>query len=440
MTPQTHPRKTLKAPSVLIAAAMIALLALWSPSRAAQVSNLHPPDTPIPRTLFGLHILHHFVPPYTPWPAVPFGSLRLWDTYTAWPNLEPAKGKWNFEGLTEYVSLAERHDVSVLLTLGLTPRWASNRPEERSYYGPGEAAKPKSTAQWQNYVYAVATHFKGSVHDYEVWNEPNSKGFYSGSVAEMVQLASAAYTAVKQADPTDIVVSPAAAGAGSLGWFDQYLKAGGAKYADAIGYHFYVNPAPPEEMVTLIRQVEQIMHNDGAGNKPLWDTETGWAIQNRQSVVEPAPGHGFNSVVLSEDAAAAYVARAYILSWASGVSRLYWYAWDNWNMGLVDRDGKTLKAPAIAYGQVENWLVGATMTSCGSDAAGTWTCTITRPGGYRGWIMWNPTATRKLIKFRIPVSWHVTRVRDLLGHVTPLAPGATFEISIMPHLLESAGK
>jgi Glycosyl hydrolases family 39 len=418
----------------------VALFFLWLPNSFGQALNLQPTDSPVPESFFGMHILHHFVPPNTVWPSITFGSWRLWDTYTTWPDIESSKGRWNFENLDKYVALAEEHHVEVLLTLAFSPHWASTRADDKGYGPPGAAAEPKDIADWQNYVRTVATRYKGRIHNYEIWNEPNLKGYYSGSAAQLVQLALVAYKTLKQIDPTIVVSSPPPTGANSLSWFDEYLKAGGGKYADVIGYHLYVNPEPPEEMVPLIEQVKQIMRNDGVGDKPLWDTETGWAIQNRQSVVKPAPGRGFNSVVLSEDVAAAYMARAFVLSWASGVSRLYWYAWDNWNMGLVDRDGRTLKLPAIAYGEVENWLVGATMTSCGSDAAGTWTCSISRNGGYRGWIMWNPTAIRQLIKLRIPATWHVDQMRDLLGRVTPLSPGATVEVSYMPRLLEASGK
>jgi hypothetical protein len=429
----------LKTLSVLALVAVAISVACWGNSRTAQVVDLRPPDTPVPITLFGLHIHHLLVPPYTAWPSVPFACWRLWDAYAAWPNLEPEKGKWNFATTDKYVTLAEQHHVELLFPLALAPTWASSRPEEKSGYSPGNAAVPKNLREWESYVRTVAMHYKGRVHEYEIWNEPNLKGFYTGSIPEMVQLAKVAYETLKKVDPSIIVTSPPATGASGLGWFDQYLKAGGGQYADVIGYHLYVNPAPPEEMVPLIRQVEQIMRNDGFGDKPLWDTETGWAIQNKQSVVKPYPGKGYNSIVLSADEAAATVVRAYILSWASGVSRLYWYSWDSWEMGLVDRDGKTLKAPAIAYGEMEKWLVGARMDSCTSDAADTWTCAISRPGGYRGWIIWNPTATRKLAKFAIPAAWHVTRVKDLLGYVGKLAPGATFEVSIMPHLLEAPG-
>jgi hypothetical protein len=264
------------------------------------------------------------------------------------------------------------------------------------------------------------------VHAYEIWNEPNLKNFYTGSLSQLVQLASVAYQTLKEIDPAVIVCSPAFTEASGLSMFEQYLNAGGARYADVIGYHLYVSPGPPEGMVGLIQQIKEIMTKNGAANKPLWNTETGWDIQNKQSVEKRG---------LSPEEAASYLARAYVLSWASGVSRFYWYSWDNYVSGLVDHDGKTLKSPAIAYGEIQKWLIGARMDSCDTDANGTWTCAISRGGGYHGWIVWNPARTLNLAS---PGSWKVKQVRDLAGKTElPRPDSPSIPIGPSPVLLEN---
>ena len=414
---------------------VLSVMTIRTTAITAQV-QLKPTANPIPSAFFGMHI-HHMVsgaPQPTPWPAIPFGSWRFWDAYAAWPNLEPEKGKWNFQFTDKYVDAAEAHHVQVLFPIALSPAWASARPQEKSAYSPGNAAEPKDINDWRNYVRTVATRYKGRVHAYEIWNEPNLKGFYSGSTAQLVQLASVAYQTLKEIDQENIICSPAFTGASGLPLFDQYLQAGGGKYADVIGYHLYVNPAPPEDMVPLTQQVEAVMSKHGVRNKQLWDTETGWAIQNTQSEVKPAPGKGFNSVVLSLDQASAYVARTYILAWAMDVSRLYWYSWDNKIMGLTEEDGKTLKPPAHAYAEVEKWLVGARMNSCASDASWTWTSEISRDGGYHGWLVWNPNQS---LSFKIPPTWNPKLVRDLKGAQREIPPKGNIEIGPSPILLET---
>src|SRR5512146_1476366 len=67
--------------------------------------QLSPTTNTIPESLFGLDI--HRLARGIPWPAVPFGSVRLWDSYTDWPHLEPQLGDWNFNDLDTDVEAAE---------------------------------------------------------------------------------------------------------------------------------------------------------------------------------------------------------------------------------------------------------------------------------------------------------------------------------------------
>jgi hypothetical protein len=104
-------------------------------------------------------------------------------------------------------------------------------------------------------------------------------------------------------------------------------------------------------------------------------------------------------------------------------------------MGLVDADGKTMKAPAKAYGIVEDWLVDAKMVYCRTNLDGSWVAELSRPGNYHGWIAWNPART---VNSTLPASWKVKQVRDLAGKTELLRPGSpSFPIGPTPVLLES---
>jgi hypothetical protein len=353
-----------------------------------------------------------------------------------WLNVEPKPGVWDFSGLDKYVEAAAQNHVDVVLPLGLSPFWVSSRPEEPSAYGPGNAANPARLDAWRDYVRAIATRYKGRIFAYEIWNEPNLKQFYSGSIPEMLELAGAAHTIIKEVDPQAVVSTPSAAGQSGVEWLDQYLRQGGDKYADVIGFHFYSNPGPPESALPLIEQVKVVMQRHNLGNKPLWNTETGWAIQNRLSVVQAAPASvGFNSIVLSEEQASAYLARTYILNWAEGIQRLYWYSWDNKVMGLTEADGTRIKKPARAYAEVRKWLLGTRMESCASSVEGTWICRISRDNDYQGWIVWNQHST---LQFRIPTGWRARFVQDLQGEQRDISADQLAWINGDPVLFENS--
>jgi Glycosyl hydrolases family 39 len=387
-------------------------------SFSSQPVRLQPPSETVPLQFFGMHI--HRLTTITPWPVVRFGSWRLMAAYVYWPDLEPKKGAWRFDTLDFYVGLANKHNVEPLLPLCFSPDWASARPEENTpYLHPGNAAEPKNIEDWDEYVRTVATRYKGSIHEYEIWNEPNLKGFFSGTPEQMLQLTREAYRILKDVDPSNTVVSPSATGYGGVPWLDRFLQLGGGKYVDVIGYHFYVEK-PPEATLELIAKVKTVMSRHGLEGKPLWDTELGWARP------KPFP---------SEQEAAAYVARAYILHWAAGVKRLYWYAWDQqvFALQMVGTDSKSLKPAAFAYAEIENWLVGARIISCESDSQGTWICQIARDGGYRAWILWN--ADRNM-NFSIPGDWKAQDFRDLSGVKSGLKGENTLAISASPILVE----
>jgi hypothetical protein len=313
--------------------------------------------------------------------------------------------------------MAQEHNQDLLLTLGLTPRWASARPQEPSGYQPGFAAEPTDIEDWKTFVTTVATRYKGRIHNYEIWNEPNLKQFWSGTTDQLLALTREASQIIRGIDPRALIVSPAATSGYGVKWLSEFLSKGAGQYVDVIGYHFYVSDQPPEAMVDVIEQVEQTMANNGVGAKPLWDTEAGWFKPN------PFP---------SDELAASYLARAFILNWAAGVQRFYWYAWDNHKMTVetTEADDETLKPAGRAFGTIQKWLVGAHMESCSQDASHTWTCQLDR-GSAQQWIMWNPDGKKTIA---IPSAWHAKSITPLLEEMHPLI-GATLDIGPAPVLV-----
>jgi hypothetical protein len=85
-----------------------------------------------------------------------------------------------------------------------------------------------------------------------------------------------------------------------------------------------------------------------------------------------------------------------------------------------------------AYNIVQQWMLGASMTSgCMPDSSGTWNCTLTRPGGYQALVLWNPGKT---VSYQVPAQY--TDLRDLMGNVRSLLPG-NLEVGGSPILIET---
>jgi len=314
--------------------------------------------------------------------------------------------------------MSERNGVAVLLPLGMSPRWASMRPNEASTYQPGNAAPPRDINQWRTYVRTVATRYKGRIRQYEIWNEPNLKMFWTGTVEQMLNLTREASEIIHSVDPNAIVVSPSATTVSGVTWLSEFLAMGGGRYVDVIGYHFYVMPQPPEAMVPLIQRVKQTMQDHGVGAKPLWNTETGWALP------KPFP---------SDELAAGYLTRAMILAWSAGVERFYWYSWDNHNWVTIqttEKDNRTLTPAGKAYENAYKWIIGSVLKECTQDSKHTWTCSLEHEGEPQ-WIIWNQSQSETFVA---PHEWNVKDVGPLLEERRNLK-NSSFEIGPVPVLV-----
>jgi len=391
--------------------------------------NLAPPKKPIDKELFGINLIG--LQWGVTWPTIPFHGWRNFHSY--WDVLEPNQGKWNFEMLDREIALASKNGVESMLVLGSTPTWASSRPHEKGCCtqsaAKGNIAEARNLQDWRTYIKTIALRYKGKVHYYELWNEPNHAKFFSGTIKKLVELNREAYIVLKEVDPTNIVVSSSVS-IGGMNYLDEYLSEGGGKYADVIGYHFYVAPKPPETFLASIKQVKELMQKHGVANKPLWNTETGWNIINHDvnNVTEKWAGPP-----LSDSESMAYIARSYILSWAAGVDRFYWYSWGHRSMGMTEYDVTNPKPIAKAFKEIQSWLIGSQMVTLNSDTNGTFICLLKRANGENQWIVWN--SNRKLI-FSIPIEWKISRFRNLNGNESQIIGTNRITIDQTPILLE----
>jgi hypothetical protein len=342
-----------------------------------------------------------------------YGAIRLWDSHTNWRDIQPQQGTWNFQTADTYLANSEAAGVQAMWTLGgNTPGWASARPTEQGAYGLGSAAEPANMQDWDTYVRAIVTRYKGRVQAYEVWNEvsfptdpalPPGEGgsngqFFTGTAQQMVDLAQVAYTAIREIDPGALVLAPSFHSSGN--WankFNLYLSLGGGQYADVISQHFYYGDEPE---TTAVATMKQVMVNNGVGNLPVWNTEVGVPFGLKLSTWP---------TLTPEQIVYLYVMRTYLWNAAAGIKRANWYAWDNGNFGFgvggLDKD--TSIAAASAAIRFFNGMWFATTKSTGN----LWECSIGTQGT-RYKVVWlsgvNPTpqaytVQRPATRWGIPV-------------------------------------
>ncbi len=353
-------------------------------------------------------------------PPVTFGTTRTWDAYPSldWAEANPVAGQYNFAPLNSYISANTSRGAQIVYTFGKTPRWASTAPDAAGVYGPGECAPPVISA-WDQYVTAIVTNAAGRIKYWELWNEPDQANSYCGDLATMVTLAQHAYRIIKSIDPSAMVLSPAATGRTGATWLNSFIKAGGLHTFDIAAFHGY-DGVQAERITAAVDAYRSVLSRHNLSALPLWDTECSWGADN-----------------IGDDAhRAAFLSKYFFLQWSRSVDRVLWYAYDGdpkWGR-LIDTTNN-LSPAGVAYRETYKWIVGATLTQpCAQDHNGTWTCSLTRPGGYKAQAVWNSTAASSL-SFSAPSQ--MTEYRDLSGGVHPIV-GGTVQIQNLPILLETA--
>jgi xylan 1,4-beta-xylosidase len=117
-------------------------------------------------------------------------------------------------------------DIKPFVELGFMPQSLASG-QQTIFWWKGNITPPSSYEQWEELIYELVLHF---THRYgvdevkqwyfEVWNEPNLNGFWSGGKEEYFRLYSVTAKAVKRVCPGYKVGGPATAG---IGWITEFI-------------------------------------------------------------------------------------------------------------------------------------------------------------------------------------------------------------------------
>jgi hypothetical protein len=401
------------------------------------------PPTPVPATYFGMHFSSVGL---QPWPIVPYGTRRdfapiVYDAdyplygrfrQLSWDMLNPAPGVYDWKATDLLMDLLSAHgDADNEFTFFIS---------QEGLAGGFWAATPVGhvdVGAWTEFVSAFVERYRGRVRYLELFNEPNGQKKPDGSlwwpISNYVAMAKAAYAAIKAIDPGIKVLAPTVTFPSPPGtpyptcdsgdlyygdrWLDCFLGQGGVGTFDVLSFHGYWNAghsrstaAYGEDVLIPIARFKQVLARYDLEGVPLWDTEASF----------------LNSEGDPQDRAAA-IARYYLLQWSVGVERFYWFSYDdqgwvqssltgflsspNWN-GLATPGGDvppTLSDDGVAYTEVFKWMVGAFESGCQQDLRKTWSCALTRPGGYQALAVWNSVAPTA---FSVPPGYRYVRRLD----------------------------
>ncbi len=297
-----------------------------------------------------------------------------------WSQLQPTSPTaYNWTITDGIMQSANERGIKVLVVLWTTPAWA--RPTGTDMYAP-----PTNPTDFANFGKAVASRYASQgLHHYEIWNEPNQSYFFKPKpdAVKYTQLLKAAYSAVKQADPSAIVMGPATTtGADTtdgtqispMTFLQTIYNQGGKDYMDAVSYHPYPNGYPVStspnwtawgQMLNSSPSVRSVMVANGDSAKKIWATEAGYHT-------------GSAAYAVSETQQAQYLKETYAL-WTSydWAGPMFWYEHKDQGTNLSDKEANfgllrydwTKKPAFAAYQQaLADWLAKSQTTSSPSPA------------------------------------------------------------------------
>lgn len=216
--------------------------------------------------------------------------MKHWRCFEArpvrWYEIHTASSTYNWTALDARV--AAIGSMPWTYTIWGTPNWASARPSEFHPYGNGLAAEPASMTNLANFVTALVTKYPTLTH-IEFWNEPDIPTsepggwfWYSGSVANLVTMASTVRTAAKAVSAGIQIIGPGTVNyISSPNYLDQAWAAGLDAQLDGVSIHAYQKQwsTPYKALLGLFHNHEYMCASRsraGLGNtKPMYITETG---------------------------------------------------------------------------------------------------------------------------------------------------------------------
>jgi LysM repeat protein len=253
-----------------------------------------------------------------------------------WSLYEPTQGAINWAPIDQMVDAMSATNLKILLTVAAAPAWARDSDQEN---GP-----PKDYQTYASFIGQLAQRYKGRVSAYEVWNEQNlrrewntPKGISAASYVELLRLA---FTAIKTADSSAIVITGGLAPTGfndgvnaidDRVYLRQMFAAGAGDYADAIGAHPSGWANPPDSTCCrnnrpavpawddhpsfffkqTLSDYREIMVQNGDSGTYIWATEFGWGSNDGLNV-QPPPDFAFVTYT-SMDEQASYTVRGFQL-------------------------------------------------------------------------------------------------------------------------------
>jgi hypothetical protein len=380
------------------------------------------------------------------WSSLSALGIHRIRTDFAWASIEPQRGVFDYAKYDTLAADATAHGVDVLALLDYGVPWATSAAGADDYF------PPDNPADFGAFAEAVAAHFATSVHEFEIWNEPNNglsfwKPSLSGDPVAYGALLLEATKDVLAGQPGARVAYGGTVYDDLLGGPDFVTQSfqgtpGLAAALDTFAMHAYEKYPPesaPESTVETplpgkVAAMGAVLDDAGAKPAPIWITEIGWPVTQADPLAQQAR----------------YTARAVVLSALAGADRVFLYT-------LLDGPNPAASPPEDAFGLVAyqpDWndagapaqkpafvALQALLGAVGSFAvtarleaqpADVYLVELTNAAGAKAWVAWRSLDGAALVNVTVPASGNV-RVTVVNGStLDDAASGGAYVVQVGP--------
>jgi hypothetical protein len=374
----------------------------------------------------------NFVLPQEPWLSLAWDAgMRINRTQLSWRDVEPEPGVWTWEAKDIELQPFVDKGFHLHAILTLPPDWAKANPNglmPRNLNLPWD--HPEN--YWGRFAYATAEHFRGRIHSYEIWNEPDAE-YWEGSAAEYYQLLRTAYQAIKAADPNAIVVMAGMALYLEPDFFPEVVRLaredpeGPAHnhFFDAVSLHIY---ADAERIYHEVRNARALLDGLGLFNQTIWVTETQIPLWGEGG----GPGEPNTGYATAEEAGW-YVVESMANALAGGAERVMIFRFTDERIavpfGLIRNDGSL--RPGYTAFKVGATFFADTVEATREENGDLVIVRMTKENGGRVTVFW--TRSGHAARFPVEAQAEAGLFVDAWGQVWLAEPtDGTYEIELAP--------
>jgi hypothetical protein len=207
-------------------------------------------------------------------------EIHTWRGSFGWDDYEPARGKFDFAWLKQFVELAGVHGIKLRPYLGYTPDWAA-RPggqDQDVWNNP-----PRDLDRFARYASEIAGALRPYPHvlSYEIYNEENVAQWWDGTATTYAQLMALGSRAIRRED-RDASILFGGLVYPDMDWMETVCGQRGAGAAfDVLPFHAYPETWTPADVTVenYLGGLDEFLEvaDDMCGRKPIWINETGFA-------------------------------------------------------------------------------------------------------------------------------------------------------------------